>query len=108
MVGLFMVIKEQGPSWKEGVPMREQKGWTEHAAFIDRLFDEGLVVLAGPLGAGPAHRSLHIMRSLDESSLRSRMGGDPWIRAGLLRVTEVQPWELLLGQLPEPVRPRPD
>ena len=39
-MGLFVVIDEAGPAWDDKCPMREQKGWNEHAVFMDALADE--------------------------------------------------------------------
>jgi uncharacterized protein len=95
----FVVINEQGPYWDDKRSMREQKGWTEHAAFMDVLTDEHWVVLGGPLKYSK-HRSLLIASAADEQVLRRRLAKDPWMRAGVLRTIEIYPWEILLGKLP--------
>ena len=46
----FAVTRNRGPAWDASLPMREQKQWTGHAAFMNRLVEEGFVVLGGPLG----------------------------------------------------------
>jgi hypothetical protein len=94
----FVVINEQGPAWEDQVPMREQKGWTEHAVFMDALADEHFVILGGPLKYRK-HRSMLIVSSPDESVLRKRLAEDPWMRDGVLRTIEIYPWEVLLGKL---------
>lgn len=98
-VALFAMINEQGPSWVNGRPMREQEGWTEHARFMNAIADEGLVVLGGPIGKGARHRAMLILRATDENALRSRLEEDPWMRSGVLQMGELLPWELLLGEL---------
>ncbi|HYA57735.1 MAG TPA: hypothetical protein VEH57_04645 [Thermoplasmata archaeon] len=97
---LFVVINEQGPSWREGRPMREQEGWSEHAEFMNQLLADHVVLLGGPLPGGPRHRAMLVLRSSDEHVLRERLATDPWMRSGVLRVGELVPWELLLGELP--------
>jgi uncharacterized protein YciI len=99
-MALFVVMNEQGPSWDPSRPMREQKGWPEHAAFMNALVDEGVVVLGGPLQGGPRHRAMLILRAPDEATLRMRLAEDPWMRTEILRLGELVPWELLLGDLP--------
>ena len=79
--------------------MREQKGWAEHAAFMNGLMDDRVVALGGPIRKGPRHRALLILRAPDEETLRARLAEDPWMRSGVLRIGEVLPWELLLGEL---------
>ena len=56
-MGHFAVINEQGPAWDDKLSMRDQKGWTEHAAFMDALEAERLVILGGPLRNYSKHRA---------------------------------------------------
>ena len=42
MTTLFLVFRGPGPAWVAGTPTREQPLWDEHAAFMDRLFEEGV------------------------------------------------------------------
>lgn len=98
----FMVVNEQGPAWATGRPMREQAGWAEHAVFMDALEADRVVVLAGPLEGGPGHRALLILVGPDAATLRDRLGADPWMRSGVLRLGSLARWDLLLGELPRP------
>ncbi len=95
----FVVINEQGLPWDSKCSMRDQKGWTEHAVFMDALADDHFVILGGPLGNYPKHRALLVLDALNEGILRKRLAEDPWMRAGVLRTIEIYPWELLLGKL---------
>lgn len=94
----FVVINEAGPAWDDTRPMREQKGWTEHAAFMDGLESERLVILAGPLKGYSKHRAMLVVNAPSENSLRKRLAEDPWMRTGILRNIQFYPWEVLLGQ----------
>jgi uncharacterized protein len=96
----FAVINEQGPHWDDKRSMRDQKGWTEHAAFMDALTDEHFVVLGGPLRNYSKHRALLIISASNEQVLRTRLAEDPWTRTGVLHTIEIYPWEILLGKLP--------
>jgi len=93
----FVVINEQGPQWDPKRSMREQKGWTEHAVFMDALLDEHFVVLGGPLGNYSKHRALLILDAPNEAILRKKLAEDPWMRSGVLRTVEFYSWEILLG-----------
>lgn len=93
----FVVINEQGPSWVDSRPMRDQEKWTEHASFVNSLMDAGFVILGGPLGDGKPHRALLIVSSKTESAIRTRLLEDPWIRAGILRVGSIEPWRILVS-----------
>lgn len=99
-MALYALINEQGPMWVNGRPMREQEGWTEHARFMNEITAQHLVVLGGPIGRGPQHRAMLILRATDEKTLRARLEEDPWMRSGVLQMGELLPWELLLGELP--------
>jgi len=74
--------------------MAEQERWAEHAAFMDRLAEEGFVVLGGPLGDGV--NILLIVDADTEEAIQARLAADPWASMGLLSVTNVEPWEIRL------------
>ena len=94
---LFVVVEEQGPNWNSGSPMRSQPGWDEHARFIDALEAQRVVVLGGPLLHPSGHRAMLVFDAPDEATVRRLLAEDPWMKAGILRVREVEPWELLIG-----------
>lgn len=71
-----MVINEAGPAWDDKRSMREQKGWNEHAAFMDALADERFVILGGPLKYH-RHRAMLILDVPNEEVLRNRLAEDP-------------------------------
>jgi hypothetical protein len=52
----YLVEQGRGPAWDYSKRRREQAGWDEHAAFMDALTDEGVVVLGG-LSAGTTVRT---------------------------------------------------
>jgi uncharacterized protein YciI len=94
-MAFFAVTMVHGASWDPGRGIREQAGWDEHAAFMDRLADDGFVVLGGPLGGGA--RALLMIEAGGEQEIRARMAADPWQPMGLLHVGSVEPWSIWLG-----------
>jgi uncharacterized protein YciI len=99
----FAVRLGHGPGWDTSRPIRSQDGWDEHAAFMDRLVDDGFIILGGPVGEGnpagegePPDETLHAVEAADEDEIRARLAQDPWARAGLLRVGTIEPWALWL------------
>ncbi len=38
----FAIFFSPGPAWRAGKTSREQPYWTEHAAFMEKLFEDGL------------------------------------------------------------------
>ena len=89
------VTREHGPAWDRSRQMREQDKWSEHAAFMEALVDDGFIVLGGPIGDGT--RTLLIVDALDRGAVDARFADDPWTELGLLRVANVERWEVLLG-----------
>ena len=88
------VRRVRGPAWKADLPMRSQAQWAEHAAFMNGLAAEGLIVLGGPLGAG--EEVLLVFEAQSEEVVRKRLAADPWSAAGLLEIKIVEPWTILL------------
>lgn len=97
MSRLFAVTCTHDTRWAEGCPLEGQEDWTAHAAFMDALVADGLVILGGPLEGTPD--VLLIMRARDPEEIRARLADDPWQRSGLLRLGRVDPWILRLGSL---------
>jgi uncharacterized protein YciI len=93
-VATFALTLVHGPGWDPARGIREQQQWTEHAAFMDGLVADGVVLLGGPVGDG--QQTLHVAEAGDEAELRGRLAEDPWARAGLLEVGSIRPWALWL------------
>lgn len=74
---------------------REQDGWDEHAAFMDELVDEGVVVLGGPVGEGDGDDSRLVLDVASEAAARDCMAGDPW-GEDMLTTASVRPWNVWL------------
>jgi len=91
---ILAVIRERGPAWDPKVPMHRQKMWEEHAAFMNALVADGVVVLGGPLGEG--ERVLLAMRAEDDRDVHRRLAGDPWSKRSLLITASIDAWTILL------------
>ena len=90
---LFLVSEEHGGPWDWSKGLREQEGWDEHAAFMDALVEDGVVVLGGPLDEKDV---LLVVDAESEEALRERFAADPWIANGMLRITSIRAWTVLL------------
>lgn len=87
----FAVTMEPGPNWDHSRDRREQDAWDEHAAFMDGLVEEGLIVLGGPVGDIEGDHTMLVFDAVGEETIRARMAEDPW--AGeLLTIVSVEPW----------------
>jgi uncharacterized protein YciI len=100
MKTLFVVTLIKGHAWDEARPMRSQAHWTEHAALMDQLGEDGFIVLGGPIG--DESRAMLVMDAADESQVRSIFATDPWIQSGVREIQAIEPWTILLqsGQKP--------
>jgi uncharacterized protein YciI len=94
-MSFFAVTMVHGANWDPARGVREQAGWDEHAAFMDRLTEQGFVLLGGPLSGGA--RALLMIEAAGEQEIRARFAGDPWEPMGLLHVGTVEPWSIWLG-----------
>lgn len=95
----FAVRLERGGPWDWSRELREQDGWDEHAAFMDGLVDEGFIVLGGPLQGD--REILHAIWAPSEHAVRERLAEDNWAQNGMLSVSSVTPWTVLLrGTVP--------
>src|SRR5215472_10007720 len=96
---LFAVIRTHGAAWQPSLPLEGQTGWSAHAAFMNALEAEGFIVLGGPLEG--TVDVLLIVRAANPEEILSRFEADPWTAGHLLRVSQISPWTLRLGALPE-------
>ena len=76
------------------MPTREQPLWTEHARFMDQLFDEKRIVLAGPYGK--EGRALVVMDASNADEASELFLEDPWVKAGILLTEKVVEWTIFL------------
>ena len=88
-----VVLHRSGPEWDPSRPLEEQSGWTEHAAFMDALVDEGFLVLGGPLF--DEHRVVHAVEAESEEAVRATLARDPWSGTHLV-VSAIEPWTIRL------------
>jgi len=88
----LVVLRQAGPAWNPSVPLEEQSGWEEHAAFMDALVEMGFIVLGGPLVEG---RVAHAIEADSEEEIRGVLARDPWSDTHLV-VERIEPWTIRL------------
>lgn len=91
----WVVETSRGPGWDAGKSRRQQSGWEAHAAFMDGLVEEGLVILGGPVGELDGDSAILVLEARDEEEARTRLAADPWAN-GVLSVQSVRPWTIWL------------
>ena len=93
MADYFLVRRRPGPAWNPSVPLRSQELWEAHAAYMDRLEAEGVIVLGGPVGTeGDA---LLVVDAATEEDVTALLNEDPWTRKQL-RTDSIELWTILL------------
>jgi uncharacterized protein YciI len=95
----FLVKRAHGPSWDPSRLRREQDGWDAHAEFMDRLVEEGFVVLGGSVGEGDGDYALQVVEAGSESEVRARLAEDPW-GEDMLVTESIEPWRIWLQRSP--------
>jgi uncharacterized protein YciI len=93
----YLAISAGGPNRDFTKGTREQPFWDEHAQFIDKLVDEGFIVMGGPLvDEGGA---MLIVNAEGEGDVRERLRHDPWTTQGILQLESVKRWEIFIDEL---------
>jgi uncharacterized protein YciI len=95
MADYYLVERARGPEWDYSKRRREQAGWDEHAAFMDALTEEGVILLGGPMGEGDGENTLIVVDVPNEAAIRARLADDPWA-SDMLTIVSVTPWSVWL------------
>lgn len=77
---LFAVVLGPGSAWKKGQPLKGP-GLEAHRAYWKKLFDEGRVASAGPLGSDAG---LVLLRARGQAEADALIAGDPAVRLRIL------------------------
>jgi uncharacterized protein YciI len=88
-----VLVTRSGPSWRPERPLEEQSGWSDHAAFMDALAEEGFIVLGGPLG--DERRVVHAVEAASEAAIRETLARDPWSETHL-QIEAIDEWTIRL------------
>jgi len=94
MKNIFVAISSAGPNRDFSKGTREQPFWNEHAAFIDKLVDDGFILMGGPLVDEGG--SLLIFNAEDENEVREKLKNDPWFERGILKLEGVKRWQMFI------------
>ena len=97
-MSLYCVIRAAGAGFVDG-GIAAQPDVADHAAFMNALAEEGLLLFAGPLAGTETGRlrALLIMSADGEDEIRRRLHDDPWVRTDRLMLTSIEPWSVIVG-----------
>lgn len=96
----FAVTTARGPRWNPRLDIRGQAEWDAHAAYMDGLVEQGLIILGGPIGGEPDELALLAMQADTPDHIQAIFDADPWIVSGVLRIASIRPWTLWLDSRP--------
>ena len=94
MKNIFLAISSAGPNRDFSKGTREQLFWDEHAKSIDKLVDDGFILMGGPLVDEGG--SLLIFSAEDENEVREKLKNDPWAEHGILKLESVKRWQIFI------------
>jgi uncharacterized protein YciI len=98
---LFVILYKQGPAWKEGIPMKQQDAILPHYQYMKKLFEQGVILDAGPTLDEPG--GVVILKAHDLDAARALMQADPSISSRMFS-GEIHSWSPTFHS-PEPVVP---
>ncbi|HEY1509906.1 MAG TPA: hypothetical protein VGF93_12935 [Solirubrobacteraceae bacterium] len=61
---------------------------------MDALVQDGFIILGGPLAG--EREILHAISAPSEDAVRERLSQDNWHENGMLTITSIEPWTVLL------------
>ncbi len=94
MKNTYIILWGPGPAWVAGQTVRDQPYWDEHADFMDRLFENGTIVLGGPFA--DATGSLVIVEAENEDEVADLIAHDPFVVHGIFALKSLKQWVLFL------------
>jgi len=90
----YAAFLRPGKLWNPEKTAREQPFWDEHASFMDKLFETGVIILGGPFGDRSG--SLVIVAADNAEQVREMFRTDPWTEQDVLVVGDVKEWTIFL------------
>jgi uncharacterized protein len=90
----FVIFFSPGPTWVAGKTSREQPYWDEHAIFMDKLFEEGTVILGGPYADYTG--ILVIVEAFHEEDVYALFQDDPFVVNEVISISSVHEWLIFL------------
>ncbi len=95
---LWVFFLLRGPDWAQDRPRSGQPALLNHAAYLLRLMDQGVVHIAGPFVEDPRFEGVEamgVLRVPDEKTAQRYLDADPAVQRGTLSY-ELRPWQAAL------------
>jgi len=84
-----------GPTWGAGPP-QAQPGWDDHARFIDRLVERGVVVMGGSFTDNSG--AMVIFEGITREDTRTVIDSDPFVANGVFVLDDVVEWTVFVDR----------
>jgi uncharacterized protein YciI len=91
---LWAVRRRRGGPWDWSRDLRQQDGFDEHAQIMDRMVEDGFILLGGPLEG--ELEVLHVVDAPSEEAIHARLAEDNWTQNGMLETVSVERWTIFL------------
>ena len=92
---------ELGPKFDTKVAMTSQAGFEEHATRVHGMADDGTLLLGGPILESAESEKITgavlILHAKDEKEIREKLGSDPFLAGGVMKIASVRPMMVGLG-----------
>lgn len=90
----MVLFQRHGSAWDPAKPVRAQAFWDDHARFVDALFAQGKILLAGPFADGSG--SLVVLNVETPQAVHEIFRDDPWAQRDILVAADVKEWTIFL------------
>jgi uncharacterized protein YciI len=90
----IVVFSAIGKNRVLGKPPQEQPLWRDHADFMNALYDQGAIYLAGPWVDGSG--AMVIVSADDVQSAMEMFRDDPWAIHDIQSAVGAQEWDILM------------
>ena len=97
MAQRIVVFSKIGSNRVLGKPSQEQSLWREHADFMNALYDNGQIYLAGPWVDGSG--AMVIMNADSVESAMAVMRQDPWATNDIQGPDRAMAWDIFMNSL---------
>jgi len=101
----LLVVFRLGQTWTQGVPSAQHPALKGHGDYVDKLFNDGTLVIAGPLLNDSGKVALEavtgavfVLRAATPQEALRMAEADPAVQAGLLEVAEIRRWGISLSR----------
>jgi len=95
----YIGLIRRGSKWTPEVTEETERVQAEHLAHIRKMFEDGVLVIAGPFTDDGDLRGVFLFRTDTLEEAKTFAANDPAVRSGRL-IVDIHPWMVPTGVLP--------